>query len=286
MKKLLILITGFGLLFFQQSIYSRDFTEHLKKEFTLRGNATNTTLCVYNISGFIHIEGVAGNSIVIEMDKTISADDPADLETGKKEFRLDFEQTDDSITAYIAEPFDSRPRRNRNQNNSYNPDYEFNVDFTIKVPSGINLRISTVNEGNIEISNVAGNLHVNNVNESISITNAHGSTYAHTINGDVIVTYVTNPPEQSSYYTINGDIRISYRPDLSADVTFKSMNGNLYTDFPDAESLPVAAVKTQEKRGGNTVYKLNKATTVRFGKGGKTYSFETLNGNVYIKKQS
>jgi DUF4097 and DUF4098 domain-containing protein YvlB len=127
---------------------------------------------------------------------------------------------------------------------------------------------------------------VNNVNEEISIKNAKGKTYAHTVNGDVTVTYLTNPAEGSSYYTINGNIKVSFQPGLSADLQFKSMNGDFYTDFPQTELLPASTTKVQEKRGGGIVYKLNAVTSVRFGKGGTTFKFETLNGNIYIKKQS
>jgi hypothetical protein len=64
------------------------------------------------------------------------------------------------------------------------------------------------------------------------------------------------------------------------------MHGDLYTDFPEVELLPASATKMQEKKGGGTVYKLNTITAVRFGKGGRIFKFETLNGDVYIKKQS
>jgi len=47
-----------------------------------------------------------------------------------------------------------------------------------------------------------------------------GTTYAHTVNGDVSVSYLSNPAEESSYYTINGDIHVNYKPDLSADLQF------------------------------------------------------------------
>ena len=124
------------------------------------------------------------------------------------------------------------------------------------------------------------------MNEEISVKNAKGTTFAHTVNGDVSVNYLNNPPEESSYYTINGNIRVSYQPGLSADLQFKSMNGEFYTDFQEVERLPATVTKVQEKKGDGIVYKLNAITSVRFGKGGKIFKFETLNGNVYIKKQS
>jgi hypothetical protein len=64
------------------------------------------------------------------------------------------------------------------------------------------------------------------------------------------------------------------------------MHGDFYTDFPEVILLPASVLKAEDKKGEGKVYKLNAVTSVRFGKGGKTFRFETLNGNVYIKKQS
>jgi hypothetical protein len=286
-KEIVILLLGIGILCAVTELNGRDFKEHVSKEFTLTKDAAGSTLFIYNISGFIKVEGYAGNKVVLEMDKTIAADDERTLETGRKEFRLAFDQKSDSIIAYIAEPFDSRPHRNWYHYDDHREiEYHYTVDFTVKVPFGINLHISTVNDGIISVNNVSGVLYVSNVDEEISIGNAKGKTYAHTVNGDVLANYITNPPEESSYYTINGNIKVSYQPGLSADIHFKSMHGDLYTDFPDAELLAASTTKKQEQKSGGTVYKLNTITAVRFGKGGRIFKFETLNGNVYIKKQS
>jgi hypothetical protein len=288
MKKVIVaLLMGMGIVCAMQEVNGREFKEHISKEFILSGNSSGSTLFIYNISGYIKVEGYSGNKVLLEMDKTISADDDKNLETGKREFKLAFDQKSDTVMAFIAEPYDSRPRRNWYHNDDRREvEYNFDVDFTVKVPYGMNLHISTINDGIITVDNVAGTLHVSNVNESIAIKNAKGTTYAHTVNGDVTVGYLSNPPEASSYYTINGNIRVSYQPGLSADLTFKSMHGDLYTDFPDAERLPASASKVEEKKGDGFIYKLNTTTAVRFGKGGRTFRFETLNGNVYIKKQS
>jgi len=288
MKKVIVtLLMGMGMVCAVAKANDREFKEHLSKEFTLSANTAGGILYIYNISGFIKVEGYSGNKVLLEMDKTISAGDDTDLERGKKEFRLAYDQKNDTIMAYIAEPYDSRPHRNWQYNDDRRGiDYNYNVDFTVKVPYGMNLHISTVNDGIISVNNVSGTLHVSNVNEEISIKNAKGKTYAHTVNGNVTVNYLSNPSEESSYYTINGDIKVSYLPGLSADLQFKSMNGDFFTDFPDAQSLPASVTKETDKKGGRQVYKLNATTAVRFGKGGRTFKFETLNGNVYIKKQS
>lgn len=267
--------------------YPEEYKEHISKSFNITKNAVSALL-IYNVNGFIKVQGYAGDKILMEIDETISATDTKNLELGKKEFKLGFDEKTDSIIAFIAAPFDSRPHHDWNYNDDERKeiDYRSHVDYTIKVPYNLNLHIATVNDGAIIINDVNGALHVNNVNAGIAITNAKETTYAHTVNGDVSINYLSNPKESSSYYTVNGNIKVSYQPDLSADMQFKSMNGDFYTDFSDVQILPVTATKNQVTDGGGTVYKISKGKSIRFGKGGTTFKFETLNGSVYIKKQS
>ncbi|QHV99002.1 DUF4097 family beta strand repeat-containing protein [Spirosoma endbachense] len=277
-------LAGLVLACAQSPASAQEFKEHVTKEFAAPNGGT---LVIYNINGFIKVEGYSGDKVVLDIDKTIKAKDKDVLETGKKEFKLEFEQKGDSIIAYIAEPFDSRPNRNwRDRDQDRRIHYDFTLDFTIKIPYKMNLHASTVNRGNVDVKDVGGSLKANNVNGAIGIVNAKGATDVHTINGDVVINYLASPPDKSSYYTLNGNIRVSYPANLSADLQFKSFQGEFYTDFPDAEILPVQVTKNQERRGETTVYKLNKNTAIRIGSGGKTFRFETFNGNIYIKKQS
>ncbi|MFC0181160.1 hypothetical protein SAMN04515674_12015 [Pseudarcicella hirudinis] len=285
MKKIVIpFLVGLMFSCAQSSSTAQEYNEHIRKEFTVSKDAA--TVAVYNIEGSINVEGYAGNTVVLEVDKTISAKTNEVLEIGKKEFQLSFEQKGDSIVAYISEPFDSRPNRNWRKDREHKIDYHFKLNFVLKVPYNTNLAVSTVNNGSVSVKDVSGDLQVNNVNGGITLVNAKGTTKANTVNGNLTINYLSNPPEKSSYHTINGDIKVSYTPNLSADLQFKSMNGEFYTDFPDVEMLPARITKNKETKGDGTLYKLNKTTAIRVGSGGKTYQFETLNGNVYIKKQS
>lgn len=271
----------------QSVAQSDEHTERISREFTLPNGAAASTLVIYNINGFIKVEGTANNQVNLAVDKRLTAKDRETLEEGKKEFKLVFEQKGDTIMAYIAEPFDSRPNRNNwRDRDDRRIEYDFTLDFTVKVPRAMNVRVSTVNRGDVTVTDVAGALRVRNVNGAIALTNVRGVTDAHTVNGNVDASYLVSPPEKSSYYTLNGNIRVNYPANLSADLQFKTFQGEFYTDFPEAEILPVQVVKTQENRGDKTVYKLNKTTAIRVGSGGKVLRFETFNGNVYIKKQS
>ncbi|GAB4027549.1 DUF4097 family beta strand repeat-containing protein [Spirosoma gilvum] len=266
---------------------AQEAKEHIRKEFTVSKGSSNV-FALYNINGFVKVEGYSGDKVIVEVDKAITAKTNADLEIGKKEFQLGFDQKGDSVIVYIAEPFDSRPRRQRhnNWNNDRDIEYDFNLDFTVKVPNHMNLVVSTVNRGEVTVKDVSGTVKARNVNGAITLSNIKGTTDANTVNGAVDINYLANPPENSFYHTINGDIRVTYQSNLSADLQFKSMHGSFYTDFPNAEALPMEAIKSEQKTGSGTVYKLNKTTAVRIGNGGKTFKFETLNGSIYIKKQS
>jgi hypothetical protein len=288
MKKLLIpFLAGIAIGCLSSPALAQEFKEHISKEFPV-AKGSSGTLLIYNLNGFIKVEGYNGDKVLLEIDKTISADDTAELEKGKRELRLGFDQQGDSITAYIAEPFDTRPHRRiyEDWDDHHKIYYNFNLDFTVKVPYGMNLVAGTVNNGAVSVKDIAGSLKVSNVNGPVTVTNARGITTANSVNGAVVVNYLSNPPGASTYRTVNGNITVTYQPGLSADLQFKSWNGNYYTDFPQFEVLPAIIVKNEERRGGGITYKLDRTNAIRIGAGGATFKFETLNGHIYIKKQS
>lgn len=264
---------------------AQEFKEHVSKQFTVNAKNTEAVLTVYNIFGSIKVEGYDGDKVLLEIDKKITAKSQDEVDKGKEEFKFEMEQLQDSILVYIATPYDSRPQQNWNRNEDRRSiRYKYYLDLVVKVPQGMRLRVSTVNDGNIQVSNVFGNLHVSNVNGSIDIENAKGITKATTVNGKLNVRYAVNPPAASTYHTINGDITVYYKTNLHAELFFKSMNGSYYTDFDNAEPISNTLVKNGEKNDKGTVYKIVKNAGVKIGNGGKQFHFETLNGNVYIKK--
>jgi len=282
--KWIALLAGWGLCFAQLAANAQEFKTHITKEYQVK---PGSVIAVYNIDGFIKVEGYAGDKVVIEIDETIKARDAAELERGKKEVKLGFDQKADSVIAYTAEPYDSRPHTRWIDDDSHpRRYYSVKLEYTLKVPYNVNLRVSTVNSGYVEVKDVTGSLKVNNVNGPITITNAKGTTDARTVNGGITANYLAIPNDASNYSTINGKLEITYPKNFAANLQFKSMNGEFYTDFPDTEFLPTQVIITQDKKADGTRYKLDKTTQIKVGAGGKLFKFETLNGNIYIKKQS
>jgi hypothetical protein len=286
MKTILIpVLAGVGLCLAQFTVKAQSYKTHVSKAFDMQSGVVG----IFNLDGSIKVEGYAGTKVLIEIDETITADNNAALEEGKRDFKLGFDQKGDSLAVYTAYPYDTRPHRHYHSygddDNNRNIRYNIKLVYTVKVPNGVNLQTSTVNDGDISVKNVYGSLKINNVNGGIEILNAKGTTKAYTINGPLTVTYLRNPPGESSYYTLNGELNATFLPDLSADVEYKSMNGEFFTDFPDVQVLPSRVSKIANRNGNGTTYKLSKNSDIRFGAGGKSFKFETLNGNIYIKKQ-
>jgi hypothetical protein len=284
-KLLIPFLAGCGLCLAQITASAQEFKTHVSKQFTLQQAPVASVLAVYNIFGSIKLEGYNGNTITMEIDETIKSDNEGDLEAGKRDFKMGFSQNKDSVIAYIAAPYDSRPHNRWYDNDERHINYTVKLDFVIKVPNNINLRVSTVNNGTVDVADVYGKLKINNVNGGITVANAKGTSDIHTVNGPVTVNYLSVPTDTCKYYTINGKMEVTFPKNLSADLQFKSMNGGFYTDF-DTETLPTEVVKTTNKKANGTTYRLNKNTQVRVGSGGRLFKFETLNGNIYIKKQS
>ena len=262
------------------------FNETIKKELSFKDNDPSNTLVLKNIFGPVTVEGYSGNSIQIEVDKRITAENQEDLELGKKELVI---KVVEQGNRWVVHP--DAPYINYNEkglrfdwcNNYEEPDYHHKLSFKVKVPKGINLNVSTVNDGDIYVANTRGNfIKVNNVNGGIDLKNVEGKTNLHCINGEVNVSYASNPAEASKYYSLNGDINITYQNALSADVSFTTMNGELFTDFEVEKQYMRTKKEISAKRKGK--FKYESTPVVQIGNGGLQLDFETLNGNVFIKK--
>jgi DUF4097 and DUF4098 domain-containing protein YvlB len=297
MKKILNIwmVLGLPLLCAAQS-----FTEKITKELTFEKKGTNNALMVMNINGDIKVEGYEGDKILVEVEKIVNGKTQARLEKGKAEIQLGVLDRADTILLYVqgvCNEFGKLNRKNHNRrwnNWGYNwncwngngdcnnKEYDYELNFTIKVPKTISLLTSTINDGDISINNFNGYLLVDNINGSIKLKNIAGATNASTINGDVDLDYVSNPPGDSRYYTLNGDINANFKKGLSANLAFESFNGEFYTNVNRIESLPIMVEK--KASGEGIKYKIG-GSRYKVGNGGVLLDFETFNGNVYLKEK-
>lgn len=159
------------------------------------------------------------------------------------------------------------------------------VSFEIQAPAKSNLKLHTVNGGEIVVENIEGDIDVSNVNGGISLTNVAGTVNAGTTNGDVraTLTRVTEQKEMA-FTSLNGKVDVTLPPATKANLRMRSNNGDVYSDF-DVQLAPQAA-SVQENRDGNGRYRIdrNRSIVGTINGGGPQFELRTFNSNVYVRK--
>ena len=262
--------------------------ETITKDISFRNGGSNPVLQVDNINGDVVVEAYDGNTIQLQVERTVKGKTADDLARAKQEVKLGIEQAGDSVLVFIDGPMLYRRgptgwRRYSENNTHWDQDYSYAFNFKIRVPARTHLFVSTINDGDLRVARTQGVVHASNVNGPLYLTGIVGTTKAHTVNGEIEVAYRQTPPQACSYKTINGNIAVSYPANLSADLRFKTRNGEAYTDFEAVEELSATVEKTNHAAKGNS-YKYRSGAGVRIGKGGPEHSFQTLNGDITVKK--
>src|SRR5258706_6802240 len=158
MKRIIVILLCLPLL-----VNAQSFTDKITRELKFEKVSASNTLILANINGSIKVQGYEGTKIIIEAERTIKAKTDARLEQGKKEVRLAQIDRVDTLIVYTANGCSQfsygNGRKNRNhgwgyqwnncENGDCNPPYDHVMNFTVKVPFGINVEVSTINEGNV-----------------------------------------------------------------------------------------------------------------------------------------
>ena len=268
---------------FSESRYRVEDEETIRKTLEFSSGAGPKVLEVDNVQGSIKVTGDDGRMVEMVANRTNRAESQSILQTAKQEVKLDIKDKADTIEIYVDEPGHEHSTTSSSHSRWHDRGYRVKFDFEIRLPRQAAVHLWTVNDGDIDVQNVAGDFNVSNVNGNVSVLRASGSGRAHTVNGQVTVGFTGNPKSESSFKTANGTIDVTFQPDLSADLRFKTFNGGVYTDFPGTLALPRAA-DTTGKRNGNFFYRSSDFSSVRVGKGGPEMSFDTLNGDVLIRQ--
>ena len=161
------------------------------------------------------------------------------------------------------------------------------VDLEIQVPVGSTVRLSTVNDGDIEVENIDGEVEVSNTNGEIRVKNVRGPVSANTVNGDVTVVFrgamVAAP---MAFSTLNGDVDVTFPADLKATVRLQSDNGEIYSDF-DVDVTTENIRGSEEKKGkekGRFHVIVSREMVGKINGGGPEILFKTFNGDVLLRR--
>ena len=239
---------------------------------------------VDNFDGSITVTGSSTQEIKVEIRKTIRARSAEKAQEAKREVQLDMGPHDNGLRIYVDGPFRCKCGDGSiNWRGSRFYGYEVSFDFTIQVPRDTNLRLRTVNRGDIRAENITGTFDAENINGGLELLEVSGSGHAYALNRPLKVLFNRNPTAASDFGSLNGDVDITFRPGFAADLWMKTFNGHAYTDF-DVSALPGRA-GVREQRDGKFVYKSNEFFGVRVGNGGPELKFDAFNGDIRIRNR-
>ena len=251
--------------------------ETIQKSFSMAG-AAHRLLEVDNLWGSIEVVGTNSDQVELTVNKSTRAESKDKLEQSRKEVALDISDQQGSLKLYVNGPF--RCHCDDGCGHREFEGYVVKMDFQIRVPRDIDIRVKTVNEGRVVVRDVNGKFLVGNVNGDVEMSNIAGSGNAHTVNGPVKISFRQNPRENSDFHTINGNVELRFAQGLAADFRFKTFNGSIYSDFP-VTALPVRAIQ-EEHHGAKVVFHADRYTGVRINSGGPEIKVENLNGDIRI----
>lgn len=158
------------------------------------------------------------------------------------------------------------------------------VDLRIQVPASAVLHLGCVNDGDIKVKGVTGEMELSNTNGSITVEGAGSAVVAHTVNGEIKVDLRRFDAGKSmAFSTLNGDVDVTFPAALKANVRMRSDNGEIYTDFDVALSGKPGKVE-EERAKGHYRLTMEREMSGTINGGGPDILFKTFNGDIYIRK--
>jgi DUF4097 and DUF4098 domain-containing protein YvlB len=226
---------------------------------------------VQNINGDVDVMPASGNQVEVTAIKRNRRGDADDVRIEVKRYGANDENV--FICAIWGEAtcdengYNSPRRRNRDR---HDDDNDTEVQFTVRVPRGVNVDVGTVN-GSVDVRGATGEVNASSVNGGVDAVSDGGPVSASTVNGSIRASMRTLGRGDLEFSTVNGSITVELPEQLDADIRMNTVNGSLSSrDFP----LTVSGRLNPQ----------NMRATI--GKGGTRLSFSTVNGNVEIRKRA
>lgn len=141
------------------------------------------------------------------------------------------------------------------------------VEFTVALPSGVNVRVGSIN-GDVEVAGATAEVGASSVNGEVRAASSGGPVSATTVNGDVRASMGSTGTADVHYSTVNGSIELQLPASLNADVELRTVNGGFETDFP---MTLTGRVSPRHLSG-------------KIGNGGHELRASTVNGSINLRK--
>ncbi|MCP4724982.1 MAG: DUF4097 domain-containing protein [bacterium] len=155
------------------------------------------------------------------------------------------------------------------------------ADAVIKVPKSSSLYVHTIEDGNIYIENVDGDIDVKcNDGEVVELKGVSGSIIANALDGDIFATFNSvNSDKPMMFKSLDGVIDLTFPQDLKATFNITAIEGSLYTDFD--MDLNSEWVKKDHRSG----YQMSRVSKGTINGGGAEITLYALDDDIILRKK-
>jgi hypothetical protein len=233
-------------------------------------------LLIDNIWGNVRVRSGSAREIVVTISEKRSAPTQELFDLSKETIYLDVQADAAGVSLVVAKP-ERMGRRDRCRN------CRVEYQFEVTVPTGTDVDVSTVTDGGIDVAGTGGPVNASNVNGPVAARDLQDCAQIESVNGAVDVSFARSPSRDCSIKTINGDITLTVPGSAGLDAALSMMQGKVVSEF-DLEPLALPAKVEQRNEDGRFIYHVAQAAGIRLGKGGPTFSIESLNGDLRIRK--
>lgn len=237
------------------------------KAFTWSGTVpSGRRVMIKNVNGGIEVERSTSGRVEISAEKRWRRGDPEAVRIEQKMVGDDV-----LVCALFGENARCDERGIRSEGRStWNSRNDVSVRFTVRVPDGVRVDLSTVN-GGLDVTGVSNEVDARTVNGSITARSAGGPVRAKTVNGSITVSMgMLGRAADLEYESVNGAITIELPANAGAQLDLSTVNGRVSTDFP----ITMSGTLSQRRVRGTV------------GDGAARIRASTVNGSVTLRKSN
>ncbi len=223
-------------------------------------------ILVKNINGAIHVERSTSGRVEVSAEKSWRRGNPEDVRIEQRKLDGD----DVLVCALFNEDARCDERGiHSDRKMRWNDRNDVSVRFTVKVPEGVRVDVSTVN-GGLEVSGVSTEVYASTVNGSIEARSAGGPVRAKTVNGSIRVSMGSaGNADDLEYEAVNGSVTIELPASFGAQLDLSTVNGRVTTDFP----ITISGTMSPRRLRGTV------------GDGSTRMRASTVNGSITLRKR-
>ena len=168
---------------------------------------------------------------------------------------------------------------------SFDTDWRNNkMSIVARIPQRADLELGTVQNGEIIVSNVTGNLELSNVHGPITATGISGSIIAESVNNTIDLAFVSiDDVNASSLESVNGDLTVRLPAKTGAQIHLDTSQGEIISDF-EVEVLPSTPTVISSGDNGGSEVRIESVIIANINGGGPIIRMNSMNGDIQILK--